>query len=47
MEATKEYALSAYGHFINVFSDKYPKAVECLVKDREDLFTFYDFPAAH
>lgn len=44
MVATKEDALKAYDHFIKVFSDKYPKAVECLVKDKEDLFTFYDFP---
>lgn len=27
--------------------EKYPKAVECLTKDSEDLFTFYDFPALH
>jgi len=47
MAATKETALSAYDHFVDVFSDKYPKAVECLVKDKEDLFTFYDFPATH
>ena len=26
---------------------KYPKAVECLRKDREVLLTFYDFPAEH
>lgn len=47
MAATKETALSAYDHFVDVFSDKYPKAVECLAKDKEDLFTFYDFPAIH
>ena len=47
MASTKDDALSAYDHFVNVFSDKYPKAVECLTKDKEDLFTFYDFPAAH
>lgn len=47
LAATKEDALSAYDHFVNIFSDKYPKAVECLVKDREDLFTFYRFPAIH
>ena len=29
------------------FEPKYPKAVECLRKDKEDLFTFYDFPATH
>jgi len=47
MAPTKEDALSAYGHFVKTFKDKYPKAVECLTKDEEDLFTFYDFPAAH
>jgi len=26
---------------------KYPKAVECLAKDRDVLLTFYDFPAEH
>ena len=26
---------------------KYPKAVECLLKDREELLAFYDFPAEH
>ena len=26
---------------------KYDKAVECLTKDRDRLFTFYDFPAEH
>ena len=29
------------------FESKYPKAIECLKKDKEDLFTFYDFPAIH
>ena len=45
MAPTKEMALKAYDHFVKVFSDKYPKAVGCLVKDKENLFTFYDFPA--
>jgi len=47
MAPTKENALKSYDHFIKVFSDKYPKAVGCLIKDKEDLFTFYDFPAIH
>ena len=47
MASTKEDALAAYDHFISSFSDKYPKAVECLAKDKEDLFSFYDFPATH
>jgi len=47
MAPTKEEAFKAYDHFVNTFSCKYPKAVECLTKDKEDLFTFYDFPASH
>ena len=27
--------------------EKYPKACECLLKNKEDLFAFYDFPAQH
>ena len=26
---------------------KWPKAAECLVKDKEELLAFYDFPAEH
>lgn len=44
---TKEEALKAFGLFVETFGAKYPKAVECLVKDKDDLFAFYDFPAAH
>lgn len=47
MADTKKEALEAFEHFIGVYTDKYPKAVECLTKDKERLFTFYDFPAAH
>jgi transposase-like protein len=44
---TKEKALAAYEHFLSSWQEKYPKAVECLQTDKEELFTFYDFPAAH
>ena len=47
MAATKENALKAYDHFVEAYEAKYPKAVGCLTKDKEDLFTFYDFPATH
>ena len=33
--------------FATVYGDKYPKAVAKLVRDRDVLLTFYDFPAAH
>jgi len=44
---TKEKALIAYHRFIKIYEDKYPRAVKCLTKDYDQLFTFYDFPAAH
>jgi len=47
MADSKEKALKAYRHFADTYRDKYPKAVECLQKDEEVLFSFYDFPAAH
>lgn len=36
-----------FGDFIHVYGAKYPKAAECLERDREKLLTFYDFPAEH
>lgn len=45
--ATKEEALGIYDDFIELYRAKCPRAVECLEKDKEDLFTFYDFPAEH
>lgn len=47
MAPTREEALKSYELFVATFQEKYPKAVECLTKDKEDLFAFYDFPAAH
>ena len=44
---TREDALKAYELFAASFGAKYPKAVECLTKDKDELFAFYDFPAAH
>lgn len=45
MAETKAEAQDAYTHFVKTFEAKYPKAAECLTKDKEDLFNFYDFPA--
>lgn len=47
MAETKTEAEKAFDHFVKTYSAKYPKAVECLVKDREALLAFYDFPAEH
>ena len=44
---SKQSALAAYDHFVTAYKDKYPKAVACLEKDKEVLFTFYGFPAIH
>ena len=40
----KEKALAAYRRFLSEFEAKYPKATDCLRKDEDVLFTFYDFP---
>jgi len=47
MADTRKAALKAYDEFLALYEAKYPKACECLSKDKEDLFTFYDFPAEH
>ena len=47
MAETREEAQKAFGLFTEIFAAKYPKAVECLTKDREVLLTFYDYPAEH
>lgn len=47
MAPTRAEANDAFDTFIQAYDAKYPKAVECLVKDREELLTFYDFPAEH
>ena len=47
MAPTREDANQAFDHFAAHYAAKYPDAVECLVKDREGLLTFYDFPAEH
>lgn len=47
MSPTKKDAIKAYDLFINTFESKYPGAVKCLIKNKEELFTFYDFPAEH
>ncbi len=47
MAATKRDAEKAFDLFIATYEAKYPNATECLAKDREQLLTFYDFPAEH
>lgn len=44
---TKEEAQRAFDLFVKMYEAKYPKATECLEKDRKELLAFYDFPAHH
>lgn len=47
MSATRRDADKAFDTFVNIYQAKYPKAAECLKKDKEELLAFYDFPAEH
>ena len=40
-------ANKAFDLFVSSYEAKYPKATECLAKDRMELLRFYDFPAEH
>ena len=40
-------AEAAMTMFADKYAPKYDRAVECLIKDRETLLTFFDFPADH
>ena len=45
--ATRAHAQEALTRFLATCEAKYPRAAECLERDREELLAFYDFPAAH
>jgi transposase-like protein len=47
LSPTRHQAHRAYKDFLAIYGAKYPKACECLRKDEEVLFAFYDFPAEH
>jgi transposase-like protein len=47
MAPDKAEAQKSFDDFISLYETKYPKAAECLQKDRETLLSFYDFPAEH
>lgn len=44
---TREAAHKAFENALQRFGAKYPKAMQCLNKDRDELLAFYDFPAEH
>ena len=47
MAETKKDAKAAFDFFVEAYGVKYERAVAKLVKDRDVLLTFYDFPAEH
>ena len=44
---TRQQALVSYNSFFSLYGKKFPEACECLSKDKDVLFSFYDFPAEH
>jgi len=47
MSPTRAAADAAMTTFAEKYAPKYDKAVDCLLKDRDTLLTFFDFPAEH
>lgn len=47
MSETREKAYKAFNVFVETYQAKYPKAADCLKKDKEELLAFYNFPAEH
>ena len=47
MAETRQGARKAFDDCVKRFEAKYPKAMECLQKDKEAMLAFYDFPATH
>jgi hypothetical protein len=40
-------AYRAFNVAVSTYSAKYPKAMECLEKNKDEMLAFYDIPAAH
>jgi len=47
MAETRADANIAFDRILARFTGNYPKAMDCLKKDRDELLAFYDFPAEH
>ena len=47
MAPSRAQAERAFDTWMQIYEPKYPKAVQCLRKDRDELLAFYDFPAEH
>ena len=44
MAETRAKAERAFNEWLERYDDKYPKATACLVRDRDELLAFFDFP---
>jgi putative transposase len=47
MAPTRTDAYKAFDITLSTYSAKYPKAMTCLEKDKDEMLAFYDFPAMH
>ena len=47
MAPTRKDAYEAFDIALTTYSAKYPRAMECLDKDKVEMLAFYDFPAPH
>ena len=47
MAPTKKQAYEAFDIALSTYTAKYPKAMECLEEDKDEMLAFYDFPASH
>ncbi len=47
MAETRAAAMEAFNLFVTTYEAKYPKAASCLVKDKDQMTAFFDFPAEH
>ena len=47
MAPTKKQAYKAFDIALSTYTAKYPKAMKCLEKDKDEMLAFYDFPASH
>jgi transposase-like protein len=47
MAPTRKAAYEAFDIALTTYSAKYPRAMECLEKNKVEMLAFYDFPAPH
>jgi len=47
MAPTRAEAYRLFDVFVETYKSKYPKASDCLIKAKDEMLAFYDFPAEH